>query len=595
VNLLLICFLCSTAATLALVPLCRIAAFRFDLVARPKEDRWHRKPTAMLGGVAIALPPLIGALLVAPVSALWLPVVCCGLMFIVGLTDDVVPLKPATKLIAEIGLASILLAFGYRLQWVDSLTLDAMLTMVWLVGITNALNLLDNMDGLCAGIAAVAAASLLAGIYPEAGATPTTLFLAMLLGSTIGFLVYNFNPASIFMGDSGSLFLGLALATIALQLPHESSARSNMLSVMAAPLLVLLIPIFDTTLVTLSRLFSGRRPSQGGRDHSSHRLVAIGLPERTAVLVLWTLAALGGTVGLTLHDPRSDSTLVPAALFVLAMIVFAAYLARVRVYENQESVLQNGRITPFVVNIMYKRRVLEVLLDVCLVVLAYYSAYRLRFEGAEYSEFFPSFIQSLPLVLGTQMVVFFVVGVYRGVWRYFGLMDGVILAKGVIAGTVLQVFLILYFYRFEHYSRGVFIIYAGTLVLFLAGSRASFRLISEFARRRRPGQRLVVYGAGDGGLLVVRELLNDSRVSYRMLGYIDDDPNKRRVRVQGYPVLGGYESLVSLVSGGAVDTVVVSTRLIAVDRLRELEQLCATHNVNLSRLHFRLEEMVAVS
>ena len=588
-------FIFGLGAALGLVPICRLAAFRLNVVARPSADRWHKQPTPLMGGLAIFGSVLFGSFLFNITEPLWLFLLTGGLISAIGLSDDAVPIKPSTKLIAEIVIASILLFFGYRLEWSSSLVLDAMLTMVWIVGVTNAFNLLDNMDGLCAGIAAVAAGALLAGIYPIAGITPTTLFLAMLLGSTLGFLVYNFNPASIFMGDSGSLFLGLSLAAIALQLPRESAARSNMLSVMAAPLLVLLIPIFDTTLVTLSRLFSGRRPSQGGRDHSSHRLVAIGLPERTAVLVLWTLAALGGTIGLTLHDPYADSTVVPAALFVLAMIIFAAYLARVRVYDNQDSALQAGRITPFVVDLMYKRRVLEVMLDVCLVVLAYYSAYGLRFEGAEYSEFFPSFIQSLPLVLGVQIVVFFVVGVYRGVWRYFGLMDGVVLAKGVVAGTVVQVLLILYVYRFEHYSRGVFIIYAGTLMLFLAGSRASFRLISEFARRRRAGHRLIVYGAGDGGSLVVRELLNDNRVTYRMLGFIDDDPNKRRARVQGYPVLGGYDSLLSLVTGGAVDAVVISTRLLAVDRLRELEHVCAAHNVRLSRLHFRLEEMVAVS
>lgn len=581
-------------ATLLLVPLCRYAAFRLGLVARPKADRWHRKSTAMLGGVAIALPPLAGLAVTAGAPEMWLAAGCCAVIFLVGLTDDVRPLTPATKLVAEIALASALVFFGYRLHWVQSLTADTLLTVVWLVGVTNALNLLDNMDGLCAGIAAIAASALLAAIFPAAGPTAVTIFLSMLIGSTVAFLVYNFHPASIFMGDSGSLFLGLALATTALELPREVGAKSNILSVMAAPLLVLLIPLFDTTLVTLSRLWVGRRPSQGGRDHSSHRLVAIGLPERTAVTVLWSLAALGGAVGLILRQPH-DSAFVPAALFVLAMVIFAAYLTRVRVYDSEHAAAARDQVTPFVVNVMYKRRLLEVMLDVCLVSLAYYAAYRLRFGGPQFAAMFPSFLSSLPLVLGIQMVAFFFVGVYRGVWRYFSLMDGVTLAKGVIFGTLAQVFVILYLYRFESYSRGVFVIYASLIMLFQGGSRASFRLISEFAQRRRAGQRLVIYGAGDGGSLLLHELLNSDRVVYRMLGYIDDDPGKRRARVQGYPVLGGYDSLVSLVSGGAVDAVVISTRLLAVNRLRELTELCNAHNVRLSRLEFKLEDVAGAS
>jgi UDP-GlcNAc:undecaprenyl-phosphate GlcNAc-1-phosphate transferase len=549
----------------------------------------------MLGGIAIAIPPMAGALLFAPISEIWLPVVCCAAIFAVGLVDDVRPLKPQTKLIPQIGLASLLTFFGYRLGWSDSMTIDVLLTMIWLVGVTNAMNLLDNMDGLCAGVAGVATLALLVGIYPASGPSANAILLALILGSSVGFLLFNFHPASIFMGDSGALFLGLALATIGLQFPRETQATSNVLSVVAAPLLVLLIPIFDTTFVTFSRIFSGRRPSQGGRDHSSHRLVAIGLPERTAVLVLWTLAALGGAAGLALRLPREDAPFSAAVLFVLAMIVFAAYLSRVRVYDEEDTRLRTGRITLFMVEALHKRRVLEVLLDVSLVAVAYYSAYRLRFGPVEYSVFFPSFLSSLPLVIGIQMVTFFAVGVYRGVWRSFNLMDGVVLAKGVLIGTLVAVVAILFLYRFEHYSRGVFVIYAALLLLFVGGSKASFRLISEFARRRRQGQRLLIYGAGAGGALVARELMNLGRPTHRMLGFIDDDRAKLRMRVQGYPVLGGFDSLVSLVSGGAVDTVVISTQRLDPERLHEIELLCGRHHVQLERLHFRLEEIQVAS
>ena len=584
------------ATSLALVPVCRAAARRFGYTAAPRQDRWHQRPTALMGGVAIALTVLLAHLAVAGPSVL--PVVVAGtfLMFVVGLVDDLITLKPYSKLVGEIAIASVFVFFGYRLGWTESITVDTMLTMLWIVGLTNALNLLDNMDGLCGGIALIAGSALLVTFVMDGSRVAEARYLALLLGATAGFLVYNFHPASIFMGDSGALFLGMNLAVLTLASPAHADGTANLISIIVAPLLVLLVPIFDTTLVTVSRLLSGRSAAQGGRDHSSHRLVAIGLSERRAVTVLWALAALGGLLAISIARWQNDWPSLMAAIFVLGMIIFAVYLAHVRVYEDADALVEQGRITPFVTQFMYKRRVAEVLLDVCLVAIAYYSAYRLRFEGAEFAPFFPSFSQSLPLVVGVQMVTLFAVGAYRGVWRLFGLMDAVTFAKGVFFGTLTSVFLIVYLYRFENYSRGVFVIYGALLLLLLGGSRASFRLISEFAHRRRQGgQRLIIYGSGDGAATAVRELLGRTGQGYRMLGFIVDDPNMSRVRMQGYPVLGNYDALVSLVSNSAVDIVVITAHLMDAERLESLQRLCTQHNVSLARLHFKLDELVAAS
>ncbi|MBU22164.1 MAG: glycosyl transferase [Acidobacteria bacterium] len=590
-------FLTASATSLVLVWLCRTVALRLGCVAQPGEDRWHSQPTALFGGVAIGVT-VFGCL--ALVGDAWQPaalLVCAASIFIVGLVDDVQPLKPFTKLIIEIALASVLLFFDYRLDWTGSLTVDSLLTVAWIVGITNAFNLLDNMDGLCAGVALIAGVTLLTALRGDPEASSEAVYLTLLLGAIAGFLVYNFHPASIFMGDSGSLFIGLSLAALTLSAEGGAGDGSNVLTIVLAPALVLLVPIFDTTLVTLSRLRSGRSAAEGGRDHSSHRLVAIGLSERVAVAVLWTLAALAGLIGLAVRAVSPDWAGLLAAIFVLAMVIFAVYLAQVRVYEDvDETTIRSGAITPFVVNFVYKRRIAEVLLDVCLVSIAYYAAYRLRFEGLEYLEYFPSFLESLPVVLGVQMVTLYLVGGYRGVWRYFGLMDGVVFAKSVMFGTLSSVFIIVFVYRFESYSRGVFVVYAALLMLSLIGSRASFRLISEFVQRRRhTGERLVIYGAGDGGAVAVRELLSRPGLSYKMVGFIDDDSAKQQARIQGYPVVGDYEALAALVSAAAVDRIVISTRAIDSARLQKLEALCGEHGVGLSRFHFDFEDVVTVS
>jgi len=344
-------------------------------------------------------------------------------------------------------------------------------------------------------------------------------------------------------------------------------------------------------------MLSGRRASVGGRDHSSHRLVAVGLSERAAVRVLWLLAALGGAIGLAARHLDSGWTGLVTVTFLLAMVIFAVYLARIRVYEDTDAVMVGqGKLTPLVTDLMYKKRAAEVMLDLCLVSIAYYAAYRLRFEGSEFADNFAYFQQSLPLVVGSQMLALFIVGGYRGVWQYFGLMDAVVFGKGVLAGTVSAQLLILYIYGFEHYSRTVFIIYAVLLVLLLTTSRGSFRLIGEYVHRRRQvDRRLAIYGAGDGGSFVVKELAREQLADCKVIGFVDDDPRKARMRVQGYPVLGGYDVLLSLIETRAIDVVVVSISAIDVVRLRTLEARCLEKGIALSRLNVELKQLVQVS
>jgi UDP-GlcNAc:undecaprenyl-phosphate GlcNAc-1-phosphate transferase len=588
-------FLVALGLSVALTPLCRALAHRLGYVARPKEDRWHKTPTALLGGVAIVLSTMAVSVAGGIVSGdLWQLVACSVFISAFGLFDDLLSLKPSTKLIAQIVAASAMLFFGFRLNWTESLVGDTMLTLFWIVGVTNAFNLLDNMDGLCGGVTLIAGAFLLFGLGDQPDAVRAALYLATMLGATAGFLIYNVHPASIFMGDTGSLFLGLNVAALTLSVRTEADGGSRVLSVVAAPVLLLLIPILDTTLVTAMRLLSGRRPSQGGRDHASHRLVAIGLSEPRAVTTLWMLAAAGGFVSLLLQQRDQSWSLIVAIIFVLSMIIFAVYLARIRVYGDADPALLHGKVTPLVVDFMFKRRVAEVLLDLCLVPLAYYTAYRLRFEGRLLSANYPLFLNSLPVVLCCQLLGLFVVGGYRGTWRYFGMMDAVVFAKGVLLGTVGAELIILYAYRFQNYSRAVFVIDAALLFLLLSGSRASFRLIGEFVHRRRStGRRCIIYGTGDATLATIQQAFG--AVSLKVVGFIDDSPTNTHTRVGGYSVLGGLDALQKLISAGEVDCVVLNTRLIDVERLIALERTCRASDVELLRLNINVVPLSAVS
>ena len=438
------------AAAVALVPVARLLAIRIDVVARPRADRWHRTVVPLLGGVAIGVATLITSLVMGLATTLPAVLVASMAMFAIGLVDDILALRPATKLVAQIAAAATLVYFGFRLNWVESRLLDSVLTMVWVVGLTNAFNLLDNMDGLCAGTALIVAAMLLAGFWTGVSrdnAMPEMTLLAALAGAALGFLVYNFPPASIFMGDSGSLLFGFSLA--ALTLGHEGvrASRSDVLSVIAGPAFLLLIPIFDTTLVTVARILSGRSPAKGGRDHSSHRLVAIGLSERNAVLVLWLLASVGGAIGLLLRNFSAEWSLPVGAIFLLGMCVFAVYLARVRVYEDLPAGRISNGFTLLEPSFINRRRVVEVLVDVSLIGSSYYLATGLVFNDPEaYLRNADVFYQSLPVILTTQLLAFFARGLYRGIWQPFARTDVNKVLEGALAGTLIaQLFLVAYY------------------------------------------------------------------------------------------------------------------------------------------------------
>jgi UDP-GlcNAc:undecaprenyl-phosphate GlcNAc-1-phosphate transferase len=593
----LVPFFTAFGVSLALVPLAGLLARMAGAVAQPRADRWHTKPTPLFGGVAIAVTTLACAVGFDGFRSQPVLLACVSLVFVLGLVDDILGLRPSTKLVGQVALASVLLFFHYRLGWTRSFTFDSLLTVLWVVGITNAFNLLDNMDGLCGGIGLIAGVAFLVSFWPSAPGTPEFLaarYAAVLSGALAGFLVYNTHPASIFMGDSGSLFVGLSFAALAVVPDRTPGRDASLLPIVVAPMALLIVPILDTTLVTVSRLLSGRSAATGGRDHSSHRLVAIGLSEPTAVAVLWALAAMAGGVGIAArHLSQSWSALI-ALVFLAAMMIFAVFLARVRVYEEADlSRIKTDQITPVVAELFYKRPAAEVLLDLFLVMIAYYGAYRLRFDDAQFATNFPYFLNSLPVVLATQMVAQFGVGAYRGSWKHFGLADAVTFGKSVVIGAIGAQLILLYLYRFESYSRAAFPLYGTLLFLMFAGSRASFRLINEFARRRRhTGIRVVVYGAGDGGTIATREMMESAVGGYRMIGFIDDDPRKRRMRLHGYPVLGGYDHLKALLQERGVDAVVISARRFDPARQREIEELCRTHGVALSRLRIELEPLV---
>ncbi len=279
-------------------PVFRRLAPRLGWVDHPSSRKVHRVPTPLLGGAAIYLAFVLALLLfgdrfyVRQVVGIFVGATIVSLM---GLWDDRRRLAVGVKLGVQLAAAVLLIVTGVRVQTFRTPWLDIPVTLLWIVGITNALNLLDNMDGLAGGVAAIAAGhfTLLAAM---SGQYLVGALAAALLGACLGFLLYNFNPARIFMGDSGSLFLGFLLAALGIKLrfPENIPAVTWMV-----PVLVLAVPIFDTTLVFVSRLRRGLNPlTTPGKDHVSHRLVSMGLSQREAVMALYLAAGVAGELAL---------------------------------------------------------------------------------------------------------------------------------------------------------------------------------------------------------------------------------------------------------------------------------------------------------
>jgi len=275
-------------------PLAQRAAWRTGMTDAPAERKLHQRPTPLLGGLAIYVAAVAALLLFgdrAEVTQLAGILIAATLVSFLGLWDDRRPLRPAVKLAGQLAAVGLLVVTGVRVQCCGDAAVDLAVTVLWVVAITNALNFMDNMDGLAGGVAAIAAAyiMLLALVNGQQLVAPLA---AAVLGACVGFLLYNFNPARIFMGDGGSLFLGLVLAALAIKLrfPGQPVAATWMV-----PVLVLAVPLFDLALVVVSRVRRRVNPfTTAGMDHLSHRLVALGLTHRESALAIYLLACAAG-------------------------------------------------------------------------------------------------------------------------------------------------------------------------------------------------------------------------------------------------------------------------------------------------------------
>lgn len=334
-------FVLSLFIALVSTPIVRKFAIKIGAVDVPKDNRRvHKEAMPFLGGIAIYLAVILGALIYLPMDKSTVAILIGGtIIALSGIIDDLRDLSPKMKLIFQI-LAGVILVLGdVRIDYITNpFTVESTMielgilsipiTIFWVVGITNTLNLIDGLDGLAAGVAAISSISLMLVAY-KFGYVEITIMSAIVAGGCLGFLPYNFNPAKIFMGDTGALFLGFMLSAISI----EGVMKSVATIAVVVPILILGVPIFDTTFAIFRRLLNGQSIMAADKGHLHHRLLNKGFSQRKTVLILYGISAIfGGSAVLISKADTRQAIYFAAGLFILSLVV----AIKIGLFETKE-------------------------------------------------------------------------------------------------------------------------------------------------------------------------------------------------------------------------------------------------------------------
>lgn len=320
-------FLVAMAMAYAVTPGIIKLAWKIGAIDVPGDARrMHKKPIPRLGGLSIFLAFTVIGIIALPLNYSSIKGMLIGGAFIVilGMLDDIFCLSPKVKLLGQIVAAGILVLFGLKVEWVTN-PLGGMfylgkwsipITLFWVVGITNTLNFIDGLDGLAAGIAAIASITMML-VNISLHQTNAVLLTALLAGAAVGFLPYNFNPAKIFMGDTGAMFLGYMLSAVAI----DGAVKSATAIALIVPILALGLPIFDTTFAIVRRFINGKPIMQADKGHLHHRLMALGLSQRQAVLFMYFVSISLGICSLILAKIGMKEAFIALVVVILTSMV----------------------------------------------------------------------------------------------------------------------------------------------------------------------------------------------------------------------------------------------------------------------------------
>jgi len=429
------------------------------------------------------------------------------------------------------------------------------------------------------------------------------LLSVILGGSILGFLKYNFHPASIFLGDSGAYFLGFILSIFSLQ----GSLKGTTTIAILIPIIALGLPIIDTLLAMFRRLLKslhimevdqeknvvkffyldGWSMFKADRQHIHHRLLQIGFTQKKTVMILYGVSLILG--GLALSSVYFKN--INYALLLTA-IGAASYIGISKLGYSEIQILSNGALLPLFNTPVVNRRILRVFVDMAIISFSYYFAFLLRYEG-DFALAKDYYLSTLPLVLVTKTIIFHFAGLYRGAWRYTNINDLMKMVKAVISGCIASALLLWIIPGFGITSRAALIIDFNLLLFFVVGARSSFRILEHLqaTKNHLQGRNVLIYGVGKGGVYALNEFLNNPNLDLKPVGFIDDDLRNQGKQVNGYPVLGTIDSIEKIFEKNSISEVIVSSDHIPQEKLDRLSLICSSHQISIRRFQTRLEEI----
>jgi UDP-GlcNAc:undecaprenyl-phosphate/decaprenyl-phosphate GlcNAc-1-phosphate transferase len=578
--------LAALAIAAALIPMSRAIGIKLGITAprngAPEENVAAFGGAAIVGAILFTLA-LFGELphwLAFSVAALWL----------IGAIDDARDLRPYQKLVGQIIVAVAMALALPRFHFTPWFGLDLAIEVFWLVATSNAFNLIDGIDGLAAGTGIVAALTLAATgvLHHNSALMLEGLAVAGALG---GFLLSNFPPASIFMGDSGALAVGMLLGAMALE--GGALATNSRVTKYVFPILVMLTPLLDTAIVSATRFATQNPISRHGADHSHHRLLALGLSERMTDAVCWSVALSGAGLAIV-------ALILPHAYLIAILPLIAVAVAMIALFmidltfESVSPALVHRHVqgaARFILSFSYKRRIAEAIIDSTLITAAYFAAYLLRHNFRIQDWEAQELITSMPAVWIASYGAFALAGIYRGIWRYTGLSDGIRFASGaVLSGIFLMALSMVMPVRM---SGSILVLFVILLFNLLVVTRSSFQSIrSGLMRLATAGERVLVIGGGQTGTSALSLLSSDPARQLRVVGLLDDEARTGHM-VQGHRVLGQIADLAEVYRTSPFERILIASDRLTPSSISTIRGFSTSHGIAVHRFTIRMDEVGA--
>lgn len=607
--------------TLLLTPWVIRLANVIGAVDQPEERKVHIVVTPRLGGLAIFTSVSISALAVfflfpdlldgilASKKQIWIVSTCFVSIFILGFTDDLSSLKPGLKFGVQFIIAALIYFAGFKISNVthpiemgmlNVEMVDFPLTLLWIVGITNAYNLIDGLDGLASGVAIIASASIF--IVSLLSGFIWIAFLSLILaGALAGFLRYNFNPAKIFLGDSGSLVIGFCLSILSIQSATKISTGFSLLF----PMLVLILPITDT-LISMSRRFIGSylpgkdadenqsffhkiyRMFTPDRSHIHHQLISLGLTHRNTVLLLYFVSAFFASSAILFSQIDNIEKSLVIALFI--GIVLYVCVKKLRYHEI--AILNNGLMMPLYERWILNRTIFLSLIDSVFIAMSCILSYKLIESINPAHVELLRIDQIIIIILPVQLTFFWITGIYRENIRQLGIGNALGIAASVTYAVLASLFVLMFIHPHPLLLSQILVFDFYFLLTFTLGLRIAYQVLSYlFSKYKKTGENVLIYGANENGTMILHKINNSPGSMIKITGFMDDDPQLEGQQIYGYPILGGHWKLNKVLSKHKIDTIFICKQSIKPENYNRLKHIAETNHVKLKRLDVRLENI----